>query len=295
MSSYRGRFAPSPTGLVHLGTARTALLAWARARRAGGGFVMRVEDLDAPRVRPGASEEILGDLRWLGLDWDEGPDVGGPHAPYVQSSRLAGYEAAFETLRVAGHLYPCTCSRKEIAESVSAPHGEEPIYPGTCRSGPSHPGRAPAWRFRSDAPPAFVDRLLGPSRPGLGAGDFVVRRADGVFAYQLACVVDDRAMEITEVVRGDDLLSSTPRQIALHRALGGSEPAFFHVPLVVGPDGERLSKRHGSIAIGELRARGASAARVLGVLAATLGLSPVAARLDLERLPRAPAEITPEV
>lgn len=302
MSPARGRFAPSPTGTVHLGTARTALVAWLRARSLGGAFVLRIEDLDAPRVRPGAAGAILEDLRWLGLDWDEGPDVGGPHGPYEQSRRRAHYEEAFEALRARGLVYPCTCSRKEIAEIASAPHGDEPIYPGTCRGGPSHPGRAPAWRFRMDVPPTFVDALAGRAPPGLGAGDFVVRRADGVHAYQLAVVVDDRAMGITEVVRGDDLLASTPRQIALHRALGSEPPAWMHVPLVLGPDGVRLSKRHGAIGIATWRDRGVRPERIVGLLAASLGLVPagtsVAARelvagFDPAKLARAPTVIDP--
>lgn len=299
----RGRFAPSPTGRVHLGTARTALAAWLRARSQGGAIVMRIEDLDAPRVRPGSMEAILDDLRWLGIDWDEGPDVGGPHAPYLQSQRLDRYEWSFELLRARGHVYPCTCSRKEIAEAASAPHGEEPVYPGICRDRPSHPERPPAWRFRMDAPPAFVDAIAGPSRPGLGEGDFVVRRADGVFAYQLAVVVDDREMQITEVVRGDDLLASTPRQIALHRALGEGEPTWMHVPLVVGADGQRLAKRHGAVGIDELRAAGTSAETVVAFLASTLGMRGFAGevpareligRFDPDRVPRAPAVIDEE-
>jgi glutamyl-tRNA synthetase len=293
---------------VHLGTARTALVAWLRARREGGVFVMRIEDLDAPRVRSGATESILEDLRWLGLDWDEGPDIGGPHAPYAQSERLDRYEAAAHALRARGMLFPCTCSRKEIAEIASAPHGEEALYPGTCREAPSHAERAPAWRFRQSEPPSFVDVIAGPSRPGLGAGDFVVRRADGVFAYQLAVVVDDRAMGITEVVRGDDLIASTPRQIALHRALAeidglGQEPSWAHVPLVLGSDGERLGKRHGSVAIAAARGRGVSPERVVATLARTLGLAEanerelsarmLIERFELERLPRAPSVIDP--
>ena len=283
----RGRFAPSPTGRVHLGTARTALAAWLRARSQAGAIVMRIEDLDAPRVRPGSMEAILDDLRWLGIDWDEGPDVGGPHAPYLQSQRLDRYERSFELLRARGHLYPCTCSRKEIAEAASAPHGEEPVYPGICRERPSHPERTPAWRFRMDAPPGFVDAIAGPSRPGLGEGDFVVRRADGVFAYQLAVVVDDREMGITEVVRGDDLLASTPRQIALHRALGENDrgPTWMHVPLVVGADGQRLAKRHGAVGIDELRAAGTSAETVVAFLASTLGMRGFAGEVPARAAP----------
>ncbi len=271
---YRGRFAPSPTGPIHLGTARTALVAWLAARAEGGAFVLRVEDLDSPRVRPGALEAMLDDLRWLGLDWDEGPDVGGPLGPYLQSQRRERYDAAIETLRERGRVFPCTCSRKEIESVASAPHGEEPIYPGTCRSGPSHPERRAAVRFRFDAKDAraFDDGVHGPIAAGLGAGDFVVRRADGVHAYQLAVVLDDLAMEITDVVRGDDLLSSTPRQLALIEALGGRAPRYAHVPLVLGPDGQRLAKRHGAVTVREPRDHGVRPEALVGRLARSLGL-----------------------
>ncbi len=250
----RTRFAPSPTGKLHLGHARTALVGWLRARAAGGEVVLRLEDLDGPRVVAGAADAIVRDLAWLGLDWDEGEGRGGPCGPYVQSERQSRYEEAVARLGAAGHLYPCTCSRKEIAAVASAPHSDEegPRYPGTCREGPSHPGHPAALRFRMAEPsPGFDDGLHGAVPPGLGEGDFVVRRADGIFAYQLAVVVDDAAMGITEVVRGDDLLASTPRQIALYRALGLPTPAFLHVPLVLGADGRapveapRLDRRCG--------------------------------------------------
>lgn len=277
--TYRTRYAPSPTGDMHLGHARTALVTWLRARLAGGAIVMRVEDVDAPRVREGSEVSILADHEWLGLDWDEGP----AH----QSARLGRYDEVLAEL--AGRTFLCTCTRKEVHEA-SAPHGDPGVYPGTCREGPTHPERDAAIRFRMDASPApFRDALHGVVDGG-HADDFVLRRRDGLHAYQLAVVVDDHDMGITEVVRGDDLLSSTPRQIALYEALGWEPPAWLHVPLVVGEDGARLAKRHGAIAIGAYREAGWSPERLLGMLAASLGLldTPRAAELDelLERFGR---------
>lgn len=256
---------------------------------------MRIEDLDGARARPELETRLLEDLRWLGLDWDEGPERPGPYGPYRQSERIEHYERAFERLRESGSIYPCTCSRKEIADSVSAPHGSEPIYPGICSNGPTHPERKPAWRFRNQ-PVGFVDGIHGFQPPELGAGDFVIRRADGVYAYQLAVVVDDQAMKIEEVVRGADLLSSTPRQIALQRALEFATPSYLHVPLVLAADGERLAKRNASVAIAGLRESGLTPERVIAVLARTLGFevpSLIAAReligmLERAKLPRQP-------
>jgi len=294
---HRGRFAPSPTGLAHLGTARTALAAWLRARQQRGAFLMRIEDLDAPRVVAGATEAMLEDLRWLGLDWDEGPDVGGPFGPYVQSQRQAHYDAALAHLRARGRVYPCTCSRKEIASIATAPHGQEAVYPGTCRSGPSHPERAPSWRFRLDRLPAFDDAIFGRIDDG-ARGDFVLARADGVVSYQLAVVVDDLAMGITEVMRGEDLLASTPRQIALAEALSGAAPRFFHVPLVLDASGERLGKRHGSLSLRALREAGAAPEALVARLGRSLGLPvpedalparALIARFDPAHLGREPA------
>lgn len=286
----RGRFAPSPTGNLHLGNARTALLAWLSVRAQGGTFVLRMEDLDKPRERPGAAERILRSLRWLGLDWDEGPDVGGPYGPYVQSERLARYDAAVDRLLAEGKAYVCWCSRKEIA-AASAPHaGEEgPRYPGTCRvpdperaQAKQKQGRLPAVRLYVPAHPIrFVDGIHGPTAIDVQeqVGDFVIRRADGVAAYQLAVVVDDAAMGITEVLRGDDLLSSTPRQMLLYEALGLTIPRFLHVPLVVGLDGARLAKRHGAASLAELMERGRNPKAICGALAAISGLADAGERL----------------
>jgi len=303
MRVYRGRLAPSPTGRLHLGIARTSLVAWLRARAAGGTLVLRIEDIDGPRVIPGSAEAIMQDLRWLGLDWDEGPDLGGPHAPYLQSERGGHYARAIAQLQAKGLVYPCTCSRKEILEVASAPHGDlGPIYPGTCREGPQRADRPASLRLRAaGAAPSFHDGIHG-AYTGDGLDDFVLQRGDGVYAYQLAVVVDDLAMQIREVVRGDDLLSSTPRQLALYTALDAEPPAFVHVPLVLGPDGKRLSKRHDATSIAEYRDAGATPERIIGLLAHTLGLAPAGATLPasalvagfrLEALPRTKTILTP--
>jgi glutamyl-tRNA synthetase len=300
-ASYRGRLAPSPTGTLHLGVARTALCSWLRARKHNGVLAMRIEDIDGPRVVPGSAEAIMADLRWLGLDWDEGPDCGGAHAPYLQSERTALYTTAIEKLTQRGYVYPCTCSRKDIAGVASAPHGElGPIYPGTCRNGATRSDRPAAMRFKHQgAAPIFNDLLHGAYAQPM-VDDFVLRRGDGLFAYQLAVVVDDIEMQISEVVRGDDLLSSTPRQLALYEALGSAAPAFLHVPLLNGPDGRRLSKRHHAPSIGEYRAQGFSAERIVGYLAASLGViaapEPVHPReliaaFELARLPLTAATV----
>jgi len=274
---------------------------------------MRVEDLDGPRVREGLEGRILAELRWLGLDWEEGPDVGGASGPYRQSERMELYAAALRRLREADLAYPCFCSRAEVARASQAPHAsdEGPRYPGTCRSLSARErvdrerSRRPAWRLRvGESPVRFVDGFHGPQAVDVSAtvGDFVVARADGTPAYQLAVAVDDAAMGITEVVRGDDLLASTARQLLVYQALGLSAPAFAHVPLVVGPDGERLAKRHGALSLGELRERGVGPEPVVGLLASLSGLAPAGAALrpaelvdgfDLARIPRAPARLDP--
>ncbi len=304
----RGRFAPSPTGDLHLGSARTALCAWLAARAGGGGFVVRVEDLDAARIIPGAEARILSDLVWLGLDWDEGPDRGGPHAPYRQSERLDLYRRAADTLVAEGRAFPCWCSRAEVQRASQAPHGpsdDGPRYPGTCRTRAEAGPRAPSLRFRvDDGETVWIDGTHGHQRDRVSeqVGDFVIRRSDGVFAYQLAVVIDDAAMAIAEVVRGDDLLGSTARQILLYKALRTTPPHFIHVPLVLGPDGARLSKRHGDIGIRTLRDRGVPANAVIGRLAASLGLcrpdesvspSLLVARWDPARLPTEPTVLDP--
>jgi glutamyl-tRNA synthetase len=267
-----GRFAPSPTGDLHVGNLRTALLAWLLARSQGARFLMRVEDLDAGRVRPGLEARQLADLRAIGLDWD-GPII-------RQSERQELYAGALERLDAGGLLYRCWCTRAEIREAASAAHGPLPegAYPGTCReltaaqvAEREASGRPPAWRVRADdVAITFTDRIRGPFTGAVD--DFVVRRNDGAYAYNLAVVVDDGAQEIGEVVRGADLLESTPRQLWLGERLGLAAPGHAHVPLMLGPDGARLAKRHGAVTLAERAALGQSPADVRRELLAPFGL-----------------------
>ncbi|WP_231038745.1 glutamyl-Q tRNA(Asp) synthetase [Nitratidesulfovibrio oxamicus] len=354
----RGRLAPSPTGHIHLGNAASFLMAWLCARAAGGQMVLRMEDIDPDRSRPEFAVDMVRDLLWLGLDWDEGPEFpelpdllpdllpassqdrasdlspnppcdacatpgahrmpwrGGPHGPYSQSERLALYADALARLEREGYVYPCFCTRKELRLLASAPHAGEcgPAYPGTCRQLGQHDrarrlaeGRRPAMRVRcADTVIAFTDRIAGPQRMSLAecGGDFAVRRSDGVFAYQLAVVVDDIAMGITQVVRGDDILASTPRQIWLYRLLGEPVPEYVHVPLLLDHEGERLAKRHGSLAVAALRSAGVSPRAVVGYLAWRLGLRnapelvtphELAGIFDLARVVRQPLVLPEDV
>ena len=278
----RTRFAPSPTGDLHVGGAWTALASWALARASGGTTVLRVEDIDTPRVVLGSEGRIAEDLAWLGLDWDEGPASGGSHAPYTQSARATRYDARLDELARAGLTYPCDCSRAEISRVASAPHpGDELVYPGTCRDAPRdrEMKRAPAIRLRvpNGAMVMFDDLVRGrvEQHVDVSVGDFVLRRGDGVYAYQLVVAVDDGEMQISHVVRAEDLLASTARQILLMRLLGfGSKdvPSYAHVPMVVNATGDRLAKRVGSTTIRALRDRGLGATEIVGTLAHGLGL-----------------------
>jgi glutamyl-tRNA synthetase len=303
VSSYRGRLAPSPTGYLHVGHARTFWTAYQRAQSAGGTLVMRMEDLDPDRSRAVYAEAALEDLRWLGIRWREGPDLdgpdqGGPYAPYAQSDRQDFYLEAWRKLLRGGFLFPCRCSRKDLEAALGAPHesalasvtgkqnneepeplDDEPVYPGTCRpkSAIAQPSDLTAseiaapdgfnWRFRvpDGEVVEFVDGNLGLRRfvAGVDFGDFVVWRRDGVPSYQLACVADDAAMRITEVVRGEDLVKSTARQILLNRALGFENPAWFHCRLVVDQNGRRLAKRHDALSLRALRQRGFTPQQIL--------------------------------
>jgi len=270
---YRGRLAPSPTGYLHLGHARTFWLAQDRARVHGGTLILRNEDLDAARYKVEFVNAMLDDLRWFGLEWSEGPDIGGPYAPYNQSERMDLYGVALETLRMGNFIYPCTCSRKDIQRAVTAPHAgdDELIYPGTCRDKTlstlnAQPTTGVAWRFRVPDGEciSFNDGHFGEQKyvAGKDFGDFIVWRGDGVPAYQLACVVDDAAMRITEVVRGADLLVSTARQLLLYRALGLRPPEFFHCELMRDGAGQRLAKRHDALSLRRLRETGESPERI---------------------------------
>jgi glutamyl/glutaminyl-tRNA synthetase len=271
-STYRGRLAPSPTGYLHLGHARTFWTAYERVRSAAGTLIFRNEDLDPYRSRPEFESAMYEDLRWFGLHWQEGPDVGGPDAPYQQSLRRSFYLDAWRKLLRDGFIYPCSCSRKDLAQSAHAPHenapglahapDDEPIYPGTCRRKTSH-ATDPAglnWRFRvpDGERILFDDAHFGPQKfvAGSDFGDFMVWRRDDVPAYQLAVVVDDAAMNISEVVRGADLLRSTARQLLLQRALHLTQLAYFHCPLITDAGGERLAKRHDALSLRSLRASG---------------------------------------
>jgi len=308
MSVVRGRFAPSPTGAIHLGNVWTALLAWLDARQHGGAFVLRMEDLDPDRSRPELAARVHDDLRWLGLDWDEGPDIGGPYGPYAQAQRHDRYAAAVRQLQARGLVYACYCSRAEVRAAASAPHGApgRERCPNNCRllsaaeqAAREAGGRRPALRMQAPdrpTPMEFDDLCRGRVVEDIAAaaGDFVVRRADGVHAYQLAVVVDDGQMDIDRVVRGADLLGSTARQIWLHRLLGYRPPRFGHVPLLVDAAGHRLSKRQAGISVAELRASGWRPGQIIGLLAHWAGLiekpgetrlSELVGSLDLARLP----------
>ena len=307
MSAYVGRLAPSPTGALHLGNVRTFMIAWLRARSQGGRVILRMEDLDHPKDKPGAAAQAVEDLRWLGFDWDE---------EYVQSERKHLYRAALEAL--GDRVYPCVCSRRDVEAAQSAPHaGEQLYYPGTCRGrfafwkeAQAAKGATPCWRFAvpDKTVVAFDDAFAGRCEQDVSKtlGDFPIARDEFGAGYTLACTVDDLLMGVTEVVRGDDLLAATPAQILLARALVSScslfpvpcsPPTFLHVPLVVGKDGKRLAKRHGDTRIAAYRDNGTRPEEILGKLAASCGwakegkrvsLTELLSRFDLSSIPHTP-------
>ncbi len=303
MSCPTTRLAPSPTGALHLGNARTFLVNWLLARQNGWSIRLRIEDLDGPRVKLGADKQAIEDLRWLGLDWDGDP--------IYQSPRASLYLNAIQFLMSEGAAYPCVCSRREVEFAASAPHAEDGSrrYPGTCRgrfesiqAARDASGREPAIRFRvPDGIVTFNDAFAGERHFNVARdlGDFVIAKADGTPAYQLAVVVDDAQMGVSHIVRGDDLIESTARQILLYRALKMDDriPSWFHLPLVLGPDGFRLAKRHGDSRLAFYRERRVSPARILALLARWCGMEDVAEgaracdlidRFDLSRVPRGP-------
>jgi glutamyl-tRNA synthetase len=274
------RLAPSPTGALHLGNARTFLANWLLARQNGWGVILRIEDIDGPRIKFGAATQLIEDLQWLGLDWNQGP--------YYQSRRTGIYTEALQKLLADGHAYPCVCSRKEVEAAASAPHAEDgsAVYPGTCRgrfpdigaARAAAAGRAPALRFAVPAGRAvsFSDAIAGAKSFDVARelGDFVVAKSDGTPSYQLAVVVDDADMGVTDVVRGDDLIDSTPRQVLLYEALGLADrvPAYYHLPLIIGPDGRRLAKRHGDTRLSYYRGLGVPPGRIVALLARWCGI-----------------------
>jgi len=297
------RLAPSPTGALHLGNARTFLINWLLARQNGWKILLRIEDIDGPRIKPNADKQALQDLSWLGIDWDDGP--------IYQSIRLPIYQSAIEGLLSTGQAYPCICTRKEVDSAASAPHADDgaAVYPGTCRNrfatvdeARRAAGKPPAIRLA--VPPGttqFTDRFRGPALFDVARqlGDFVIAKADGTPAYQLAVVIDDAQSGVTEIVRGDDLLDSTPRQILLYHALSlqSSIPHYTHVPLVVGPDGRRLAKRHGDTRLATYRAAGIAAGDILALLAHWCGIATKArptkaadllGSFDMAKLPATP-------
>lgn len=280
-----GRFAPSPSGRIHLGNMFCSLIAWLSVRQKGGKVVLRIEDLDTARCPRHYSLQMEKDLCWLGLNWDIGPGCGGPDEPYYQSERTELYRQAKERLEEMGLVYPCFCTRGEL-HAASAPHRSDGqvLYAGTCRNltaeqvAERQKHRAPALRLRvPDEDWSFVDGHMGAYRENLerDCGDFLLRRSDGMFAYQLAVVVDDAAMGVTEVVRGADLLDSTPRQMYLYHLLGLQAPAFYHVPLLLTSDGRRLSKRNADAGLDDLQTR-CTAEEIIGKLAYLAGCNPSA-------------------
>lgn len=287
------RLAPSPTGALHLGNARTFLVTWLLARQNGWRIILRMEDLDGPRVKAGADRQAIQDLIWLGLDWDEGP--------IYQTARYAEYEAAIEQLLARGEAYPCVCTRKDVVGAASAPHGPSgdkvPVYPGTCRGKfPSvqaafeKVGKIPAVRFKvPEGTVEFIDHVRGHVTFDVARdqGDFVIAKSEGTAAYQLAVVVDDAAMGVTDVIRADDLLDSTPRQILIYHALEIEPerfPAYYHLPLVIGPDGRRLAKRHGDTRLAAYRAAKVPPARMLALMARWIGVPDVGDSILLDDL-----------
>lgn len=277
-SHHRGRYAPSPTGALHLGNLRTALLSWLITRLQAGEWLLRIDDLDTPRNRAGCEEAIQADLRWLGLHWDG--------APIRQSERRGLYATVLSSLRRAGLLYPCRCSRRMLGD-ISAPHGAAPVYPGFCRDrqpcwGPTH-GRLPSWRLRLEAETLHWEERLG-ARGDVNAlrevGDVVLRRADGFLAYHLATAVDELSLGIADVVRGADLWAATAPQVAVMQQLGGGAPRYWHTPLWRDASGARLSKREGGVGAAQLRERGLDGPATVGLLAASLGLVPEGSRLS---------------